>query len=142
MLKFQCRNLHIFIIALSIFASSLTCNTVMNAAHAATPENLGGSAGGDIPLVVVRFNQPRVFFEKPLHNAVVKALSKKPSVMFDVVSFVPQVGNQTALNTLAAQHTQSIVNALHSMGVNPNNITTTVQPDASLEDHEVQIFIH
>jgi hypothetical protein len=142
MLKFQ--TIHTAILKAVFLAciSIAACTNFIQPAQAKQASESPDSSSGDIPLVVIRFNQPRVFFEKPLRNAVAKAVQKKPSVLFDVVSYVPQGKSQSSIDAEASRHTQSIVNAMQGMGVNPNNIHTTSQPDSALQDHEVQIFIH
>ncbi len=35
------------------------------------------------PLVTIRFNQPRVYFDQQLYSAISKAIAVKPEVTFD-----------------------------------------------------------
>ncbi|MFO1242551.1 MAG: hypothetical protein U1E36_05040 [Rickettsiales bacterium] len=114
------------------------------------PVSAQGAGGGqyssasDIPLVVIRFNQRKVFFERPLYNAVSKAVSIKPNVMLDVVSFIPQASSedgQERVNASAASQQASVVNALLSMGVPRGQIRTSrdVAPDTQF--HEVYVYV-
>lgn len=96
------------------------------------------------PLVVIRFNQAHVYYEKPLFNAVQKAVQTDANVAFDVVSFVPQtdnIRNNKKINDLAQENTQRITDSLKHMGINPGNITLHNQPTPGLASHEVKIFV-
>lgn len=72
--------------------------------------------GGSAPLVIIRFNQPQVSYERPLYNAVSRAAQVKPSVMFDVVA--------TAKDEETAQtYGQKVVQSLNRIGVPASRIT-------------------
>lgn len=102
------------------------------------------ASANDIPLVVIRFNQRRVFFEKPLYNAVAKAVAVKPNVVFDVVSFVPQGSSsdsQERLDANAAGQQGQVVKTLQQIGIPRNQIRVSrdVAPDAQF--HEVYVYV-
>ena len=46
------------------------------------------------PLMVVRFNQRHVYYQRPLYTAVSRALEVKPSARFTMVSVVPTHGGE------------------------------------------------
>lgn len=98
----------------------------------------------DVPLVVIRFNQRRVFFEKPLYNAVSKAIAIKPGTIFEVVSFVPQAsssGGQERVDANAASQQAQVVNTLRQIGIPRQQIRTSrdIAPDAQF--HEIYVYV-
>lgn len=135
-----CKFKSLSVVAAVAVITSLAGISVPCASHA--QEAMTNTSASDIPLAVIRFNQPKVFFEKPLQNAIAKAVQRKASVMFDVVSYVPQGKDQSALDAAASRQQQQVISAMRSMGVNATNIQTSSQADANVQFHEVQIFIH
>lgn len=102
------------------------------------------ASANEIPLVVIRFNQRRVFFEKPLYNAVSKAVAAKPNVVFDVVSFVPQAsssGSQDKVDANAASQQASVINTLQQIGISRQQIRVSrdIAPDTQF--HEVYVYV-
>ena len=80
---------------------------------------------GAKPLLVIRFNQRKVFYERPLYNAVSKAVAIKPNVVLDVVSFVPQTpseDSQEKMNQMAASQQSAVIGTLRSIGIPANQI--------------------
>jgi hypothetical protein len=101
-------------------------------------------APGAEPLVILRFNQERVYYEQPLFQAIAKAVAIKPEVMFDVVSFAPLTGSAAAdakwLNTASA-HTQKVVASMQAMGVPLSRMRISGQRQMGLTADEVHIFV-
>ena len=96
------------------------------------------------PLVLLRFNQRSVYYEKQLFMAISRAVETKPGVMFDVVSMVPQQGNpQTNAQWQAAAnyHAQEVMQAMQKMGVPQSRMRYQAQPTAGLTHDEVHIFV-
>ncbi len=99
---------------------------------------------GRTPLVVVRFNQERVYYEQPLYQAVAKAVAIKPEVMLDVVSMAPSTGNNVQdanWQQLSSRHTQAVVGSLQEMGVPLSRMTITGQAQPGLRYDEVHIYV-
>ncbi|MGE0753829.1 MAG: hypothetical protein AB7L92_01565 [Alphaproteobacteria bacterium] len=44
----------------------------------------------DKPLLIIRYNEPRVYFAKALNTAVQAAETAKPDVQYTVVAYVPE----------------------------------------------------
>jgi hypothetical protein len=94
--------------------------------------------------VVLRFNQPRVYYEQPLYDAVAKAVSLKPDVMFDVVSYAPATGDarmDAAWESTAGHNTQSVVASMQRIGVPLSRINVTGQHINGLNYDEVHLFV-
>ena len=98
-----------------------------------------------MPLMVIRFNQQVVvYYDRTLYTAISKAVEAKPTVMFDLVSVVPESGDagrdarlaQTAENNLG-----KIVNSMNQMGVPQSRLTITRRPVSGAASSEVQIFV-
>ena len=96
------------------------------------------------PLVVIRFNQPNVYYERPLYTAVSRAVSVKPGVMFDVVSYVPQTGNREMdiqMLRMADAHVKQVTDSFRGMGVPGGRITVATEPTRGIDYDELHIFV-
>ena len=88
------------------------------------------------PLMVIRFNQPRIYFQRPLYNAVSRALAAKPSVMFNLINYVPTKDNGAAQRDL-----QAVLNTLNEMGVPSSRVSVNSQQDPTLRFSEVHLYV-
>ena len=96
------------------------------------------------PLVVVRFNQPHVYFDQQLYGAIAKAVAIKPDVVFDVVSAAPATGDAATdkkWQAIAGHNTRAVINAMSGMGVPMERINVTGQSQAGLHYDETQVFV-
>jgi hypothetical protein len=102
------------------------------------------SALSQVPLVVIRYNQPKVFYQRQLYNAVSRAVAIKPDVVFQVVSFVP-VTNDSERDEAAAlrakQQTATLLKDMASMGIPPERIRVTRETAKDTRLHEVYIYV-
>ena len=101
-------------------------------------------AQSNVPLVVIRFNQDRVMFERQLYNAIAKAVEIKPTVVMDVVSFLPETGNDRLnekLHAKASGETARVVNSLVSMGIPKERMHVSQEAGAGLQYHEVHVYV-
>lgn len=95
------------------------------------------------PLVLIRFNQPHVYYDRQLYMAISRAVEVKPGVMFDLVSFVPTVADperSKQWRALAAAHVKKVVASLGQMGVPASRITYSAQSQAGLRYDEIHLF--
>jgi len=97
------------------------------------------------PLLVIRFNQQHVYFDRVLRQAVESAEKAKADALYDVVSIVPTGGNNAQqnerLSANAAGNLGSVVQELQNLGVQPSRIHSTTQSSASATAQEIQIFV-
>lgn len=96
------------------------------------------------PLVIIRFNQSRVYYDQQLYKAISQAVAIKPEVMIDVVSYAPETNNTTIdrqWQAAASAHTQQVVNTLQSIGVPLSRITVSGQRLAGIRSDETHIFV-
>jgi len=129
-----------FILALLMSLASLAFMQMVAPAH-----SMNGSAyAGNKPLMIVRFNQRKVYYERPLYNAVVKAMNAKPDVVFDVISYVPQTQNPEQNQrhiALSTTHMRALADSFMQMGVGANRINMSTQINPALRFDEIHIFI-
>lgn len=96
------------------------------------------------PLVIIRFNQSRVYYDQQLYKAIEQAVAIKPDVMIDVVSYAPET-NDTTLDRqwqqAASQHTQQVVATLNSIGVPSSRISVSGQSRAGLRYDETHVYV-
>ena len=103
-----------------------------------------GAGGADKALVVIRFNQERVYFDQQLYSAVSKAVAAKPEVMFEVISLAPvtgQAASDAQWQSAASSHTQTVVASLQSMGVPASRIQVRGQMQPGLRYDETHVFV-
>ncbi len=107
-------------------------------AHFAHAEGYGTAK----PLVVVRFNQPQVYYEQSLYQAISQAVAVKSGLLFDVVSAAPGgTANDMGWQQTASAHTQMVVASMEKMGVPQTRMTITGQREAGLKFDEVRIYV-
>lgn len=96
------------------------------------------------PLVVLRFNQERVYYEQALYQAIEKAVKIKPGVMFDIVSYAPNTGQadlDARWQQVANAHAQAVIASMQQMGVPLSRMTISGQRQNGLTADELHIFV-
>ncbi len=96
------------------------------------------------PLVIIRFNQARVYYDQQLYNAIAKAVAIKPDLMVDVVSYSPAVADSSVAQQwqeTASAHTRGVVQNLVQMGVPTARIRVTGQRMAGINFDETHVFV-
>lgn len=96
------------------------------------------------PLVIIRFNQSRVYYDQQLYKAISQAVAIKPEVMIDIVSYAPETNDPTIdrqWQQAASQHTQQVVATLNSIGVPTSRITVSGQSMAGIRYDETHVFV-
>lgn len=96
------------------------------------------------PLVIIRFNQQRIYYEQQLYGAVSKAVAAKPTVMFDLVSYVPTTGDEkidAQWQATARHNSQAILKSMMGMGVPASRMNMRVQPMRGGEYDELHLFV-
>lgn len=98
----------------------------------------------DKALVIIRFNQPRIYFEQQLYGAISKAIAAKPAVKFDLVSYVPASGDKeldAKWQATARHNTQAVLKSMMEMGVPSSRITTRHAALRGGEYDELHLFV-
>lgn len=97
-----------------------------------------------VPLVIIRFNQRAVYYERQLFNAIQRAVDAKPSVRFEVVSYVPITGQHSrdsrAMN-MASTNQNKVLNSMREIGIPRKRIGVHIEPDSRLKYDEVHVFV-
>jgi hypothetical protein len=86
------------------------------------------------PLVIIRFNQRNVQYQRPLYQAVSRALNTAPDVHFEVISYMPS-------RPAEPQQLGGVVGTLQSMGVTQQQFSATTQAAPNATYEEVHIFV-
>ena len=97
-------------------------------------------AQSEVPLVVVRFNQRRVNYDRQLYYALSKAVEIKPTLHIDLISYIPEGADSAARNRAAAQ-LDGMLASLHKMGVPRSRIETYTEPTGALRFHEIHMYV-
>ena len=95
------------------------------------------------PLMVIRFNQPHVYYDQQLYGAISQAVAVKPGVMFDVISNAPVTGDASRdaeWIRVASHNTQAVIASMQGMGVPMERMHVTGQQESGLHYDETQIF--
>lgn len=93
-----------------------------------------------VPLVVVRFNEPRIYFKRPMANAVQRALQISPDVGFKVIHYTPGSGSSQTQEK-AQRDLQSVLKHLYGLGVRQGNVEVHHQKTAGLGHSEVHLYV-
>jgi outer membrane lipoprotein SlyB len=96
------------------------------------------------PLVIIRFDQPKVDYEQALYTAVRRALDRRPDANFDLVAVAPNAGSpaQVALHSDASKrNAENVMRSLTGMGLPADRITLSATTSASVQTNEVQIYV-
>ncbi len=110
-----------------VLACALLALTIAPAAHAQQ----------EVPIIVIRFNQPQVNFQTHLATLVEKARTVKPDVNFYLVNYVPP---DAPIIDNMPQEVSSVGNSLIRLGVPKDNITYD-RVYANVRTSEVHVFL-
>lgn len=92
---------------------------------------------GALPFMIVRFNQPNVYFDGALSQAVQSALQAKPDAHFTLVSFAPV--RQPVEE--AAKHINAVSYVIRAVGVPDSHIHVQRNLNDSLQFDEIHILV-
>jgi hypothetical protein len=94
------------------------------------------------PLLIVRFNQPNVYFERALKQAVTSAEQAKTGVTYEVISYIPADRAADANGKEAANFNLSTVTSfMQQLGVPAERMSAASQVSSNVKSQEVQIFV-
>lgn len=97
------------------------------------------------PLMVIRFNQPNVYYAQSLFNVVDKAVKIKPSVQFDVVALSSKTGRGSSdLRTerRSRQHAREVMQTLMDIGIPESRLHVSYETfEASKPSDKIKIFV-
>lgn len=96
------------------------------------------------PVLIVRFDKPRVEYEQALYSVVNEALRRKPTATFELVAVAPARGSvaDVSLNTsISKKNAEDVLRSLTEMGINPNNVGLKSTTSVAAAVSEVQLYI-
>ncbi len=97
------------------------------------------------PLLVIRFNQRRVYFERALRQAVDAAERAKDTVQYEVVSYGPEVDKRRMSGERvidqAQENLRAVVEEMRQQGVDGGRIHTSTEPGDGMVTQEIHIFV-
>jgi hypothetical protein len=99
---------------------------------------------GRRPLVVIRFDRPKVDYEQALYSAVSRALERRPDASFDLVAVTSQKGSpaQAAINANAARrNAEAVLRSLNNMGLPADRVTLSATTSATASGNEVHLYV-
>ena len=111
------------------------------------PPPAGGAAtlvGQRQPLVVIRFNQPKVDYEQALFDVVSRALERRPNAAFDLVAVAPSAGSaaQVSLATgKSRRRAEGVLRSLTGMGLPADRLTLSATSSPSAQVNEVHLYV-
>jgi hypothetical protein len=122
-------------------ANSAYASPVPTASLTPTPLS---SAVVDRPLVVIRFDRPKVSYEDALYTAVKSALDRRPTSVFEVVAMSPSAGTPGAAalaETTARRNAEAVVRSLSQMGLPSERVRLSSASSADAGTGEVRVFV-
>jgi len=99
---------------------------------------------GRKPLLIVRFNQEHVYFNRALKQAVTNAEAAKPGIHYNVVSYVPSGAKKGQMKVSAEQAKTNlgmVTKGLQELGVDSARVDVSSQPSSAVTSQEVRIFV-
>ncbi len=96
------------------------------------------------PLMIIRFNQPVVRYERALDSAISRAVEAKPDARFTLVAFAPSYGD-AATQAQLAERTRTQLSEVRSHiiadGISSSRIDTTTRASSAITHDEVHILV-
>ncbi len=96
------------------------------------------------PLMVIRFDRPKVDYQQALYTAVSRALERRPDAAFDLVAVSPTKGNpaQVTLNSSnARRNAEEVMRSLTEMGLPASRIVLSATSSGQAQNTEVHIYV-
>lgn len=100
--------------------------------------------GGGRPLVVIRFDRPDVAYERPLYNALSRALERNPNAYFDIVAVAPTGGSQSEVRraqTQSRRNAEAVMSTVAEMGLPANRLRLSSTTSTSVASSEIHVYM-
>ena len=134
---------------LTVAVSGVLCASVAGAASpvvsaAERSVTAGAALHKSTPLIIIRFNQKNVYYQRPLYSAIVRSLEVKPTVNFDIVSMVPITGD-AALDEknadISMKNVKRVFKDMVEMGIPDARMNVSREDSKGLATNEVHVFV-
>ncbi len=93
------------------------------------------------PLMVIRFQQPRIDFDHALRQAVISAERTRAGIVYTVVAVQPAAMNWNQAGSVVDSQ-KAVVDALNAQGIPPSRIRVSRISDSTISSPEVRIFVN
>ena len=96
------------------------------------------------PLVVIRFNQKRVYFDRALRSAVSRAEVVKPDAIYDIVSVLPQPKEGDVRQRdaeMMKQNQIAVMQAMREMQIPEGRLRQAIRSEEGLGAQEVRVYV-
>lgn len=97
------------------------------------------------PLLVIRFNQRRMYYQTALRRAIDAAEDANPNVYYHVISYVSTGGSRSKnlrLNEDSQLNLSEIVGAIQERGVPASRIETSTQTATDPGVQEIHVYVN
>lgn len=112
--------------------------------HVGTSPASSAPIATDRPLVVIRFDRPKVSYEDALYTAVKSALDRRPGATFEVMGVAPVASTPgaTALGeTVARRNAETVQRSLTQMGLPQDRMRVSSNSSSDASGAEVRVFV-
>ncbi len=111
-------------------------------ASAGAPAPQPQPPGNRRPLVVIKFDRPKVEYEQQLYAAVSQALDRKADAVFDLVAVAPaKPGPGAASGVTARRNAEHVMRSLTNMGLPPTRVTLSATNSGQIQVNEVHLYV-
>ena len=96
------------------------------------------------PLMVIRYNQDNIYYQKPLYNVVSKTLQVKPNAQITFVSKIPVTGQpekDSRLEEEAHTNWQNVLQTLNDIGLPERQMSMRFEKSTHIADNEILVFV-
>lgn len=101
---------------------------------------IANASGAEKPLMILRFNDAGLSFERELQKVVSKVSSLNSEAHYKLISFVNQE-NVSDPEKYAINNAKKVANSLIKLGVSKDHIKASYQKNNDVETNEVHIFV-
>ena len=92
------------------------------------------------PVMIIRFNQPLVSFERQLALVIEQAQSAKSGVKYDLIQYIPKITSTGAARQYD-QHKVNVLTQFAANGVQENQLRFGRSSSPDVETDEIYIFV-
>lgn len=96
------------------------------------------------PYVVIRFPESNVDYEKPLSEAIKRALARRPNLAFDLVAVTPRASSADELADLTQQakaEAAAVMKSLSDLGIGPDRVSMIAWTGQPTDVNEIRLYI-
>ncbi len=108
------------------------------------PGGPAGLVGRQPPLAIIRFDQPNVNYEQALFTAVSRALDRRPSSAFDLVTVAPARGNSAEIalaTSKSRKYGEDVMRSLTKLGLPASHVSLSSTNNPGAQVPEVHVYL-